>query len=190
MKVVCWSMKMKLIIWQSFLSFLQSWKQTMNEISTSFALFFIFAILMIVSNSRKTKTIVILFLLLDCDLINRDFDQIDRNHRNLNCICKVRFEFDFYFFVWEMVKTMKVVTDLKSAYSQQLVKIEKNENVIFVICQTGWNSLAIGLAECLKLIAIKQTTGIQQNKTNDDFDNGRTWFFFSSFSKWEKCGFV
>ena len=125
MKVVCWSMKMKLIIWQSFLSFLQSWKQTMNEISTSFALFFIFAILMIVSISRKTKTIIILFLLLDCDLINRDFDQIDRNHRNFNCICKVRFEFDFYFFIWELLKTIKVETDLKSAYSQQLVKLKK-----------------------------------------------------------------
>ena len=148
------------------------------------------AILMIISISRKTKTIVILFLLLDCDLINRDFDQIDRNHRNFNCICKVRFEFDFYFFVWEMVKTMKVETDLKSANLQQLVKIEKKWNVIFVICQTGWNSLAIGLAECLKLIAIKQTTGIQQNNTNNDFDKGRTWLFFSSFSEREKCGFL
>ena len=54
---------MNLTIWPSFLSFLQSWKQTMNEISTSFALFFLFATLMIASNSRKMKTIVIFFLL-------------------------------------------------------------------------------------------------------------------------------
>ena len=35
---------------------------------------------------------------------------------------------------------------------------KEKKSVIFRICQTGWNSLAIGLAEWLKLIAIKQTT--------------------------------
>ena len=59
---------------------------------------------------------------------------------------------------------------------------ERKKSVIIRICQTGWNSLAIGLAEWLKLIAIKQTTEIQQNKTNDDFNNDRTQFS-SSFSE-------
>ena len=53
---------------------------------------------------------------------------------------------------------------------------KEKKSVIFHICQTGWNSLAIGLAEWLKLVAIKQITEIQQNKTNDNFDNGRNWF--------------
>ena len=62
MEVVCWKMKMNLTIF-SFFSFLQWWKQTRNEMKFqlhSFCFSFL-QCLMIVSNSRKTKPIVILF---------------------------------------------------------------------------------------------------------------------------------
>ena len=99
---------------------------------------------------------------LDCDLRKRNFDQIGRNDRNLNRICKECFEFVlfcFFFLIWVLLKRRNVERDLKSACSQQFVKLEKEKkSVIFRICQTGWNSLTIGLAEWLKLVAIKQTT--------------------------------
>ena len=70
------------------------------------------------------------------------------------------FGFSVFFSIWGLLKTLNVERGLKSACSQQLVKFEKErtKSVIFRICQTGWNSLAIGLAEWLKLVAIKQTT--------------------------------
>ena len=100
---------------------------------------------------------------LDCDLRKRDFDQIGRNDRNLNRNCKECFEFVlfcFFFLIWELLKRRNVERGLRSACSQYLVKFEKArmKGVIFRICQTGWNSLAIGLAEWLKLVAIKQAT--------------------------------
>ena len=61
MEVVCWRMKMNLTIF-SFFSFLQWWKQTRNEMKFqlhSFCFSFL-QCLMIASNSRKTKLIVIL----------------------------------------------------------------------------------------------------------------------------------
>ena len=55
---------------------------------------------------------------------------------------------------------------------------KEKKSVIFRICQTGWNSLAIGLAECLKLVAIKQTTEIQQNKRRFQQQQNSIFFFF------------
>ena len=110
----------------SFLSFLQWWKQTRNEMKFqlhSFCFSFL-QCLMIVSNSRKTKQSS---FFLDCDLRKRDFDQIGRNDRNLNRICKVCFEFvlfSFFFLIWGLLKRRNVERGLKSACSQQLVKFE------------------------------------------------------------------
>ena len=65
---------------------------------------------------------------LDCDLRKRDFDQIGRNDRNLNRICKECFEFVlfcFFFLIWGLLKMRNVERGLKSACSQQFVKLEK-----------------------------------------------------------------
>ena len=182
--------------WQSFLFFLfcndenkQGMKWNFNFIRFVFHFCSVWWLLAILAKRKQSS------FFLDCDLRKRDFDQIGRNDRNLNRICKACFEFvlfSFFFLIWGLLKRRNVERGLKSACSQQLVKFEKErmKSVIFRICQTGWNSLAIGLAEWLKLVAIKQTTEIQQNKTNDDFDNDRTRFSSSSFSEWEKCSFL
>ena len=120
------------------------------------------------------------------------FDQYNRNIWKLNNIYKVRFEFHFYYFVCELLKTIKVETDLKSAYSQQLVFSRKKGNVIFVIRQTGWNSLVIRLVEWLKLIANNKTNNGNSTKQNKWRFRYRQnlMVFFSSYSGWEKCRFL
>ena len=54
----------------------------------------------------------------------------------------------------------------------RIKRVMEMKSVIFHICQTGYNFIVRGLAELLKLVAIKQT--------NNDFDNDRTRFSFSS----------
>ena len=187
--------------WQSFLSFLfcndenkQGMKWNFNFIRFVFHFCSVWWLLAILAKRNQSS------FFLDCDLRKRDFDQIGRNDRNLNRICKACFEFalfSFFFFHFDL----RIVENEQCGKRFEIClfatigeirerKNERKKSVIFRICQTGWNSLAIGLAEWLKLVAIKQTTEIQQNKTNDDFDNGRTRFLFSSFSEREKCGFL
>ena len=123
---------------------------------------------------------------LDCDLRKRDFDQIGRNDRNLNRICKACFEFvlfSFFFLIWGLLKRRNVERDLKSACSQQLVKFEKER--MKEKCDFSH------LSNWMKLPRdwIGWMVEIGCNQTNNDFDNDRTRFS-SSFSEWEKCGFI
>ena len=191
MKVVCWSMKMKLIIWQSFLcfSFLQSRKHTMNEISTSFALFFIFAILMIVSNSRKMKTIVIFFLLFGLWFEKSWF------WSTWSKSSKSQLHLQSTFWIWFLLFRLRIGENDESGNRFEICLFatirENREKRKCDFCHlSNWMKLPRDwIGWMVELVAIKQTTEIQQNKTNDDFDNGRTRFS-SSFSEWEKCGFL
>ena len=108
---------------------------------------------------------------------------IDWDDRDFIHICKkcvwIRIEDCWKGEMWKEVWNLLVRNNLWNSR-----KKERKKSVIFRICQTGWNSLMIGLTEWLKLVVINQITEIQQNKTNDDFNNGRTRF--SSFSASER----
>ena len=181
MEVVCWRMKMHLTIF----SFLQWWKQTRNEMKFqlhSFCFSFL-QCLMIVSNSRKTKPIVILFL-LDCDLRKRGFDQIGRNHRNLNRICKACFEFvlfSFFISIWGLLKTRNVERGLKSACSQQLVKFEKErkKRKKRKDCQIHFHPSTNNF-HSFSLIQYHQTNHSQSQSNHDENEKRKRWKWTSS----------
>ena len=95
-------------IWQSFLSFLfcndenkQGMKWNFNFIRFVFHFCSVWWLLAILAKRNQSS------FFLDCDLRKRDFDQIDRNDRNLNRICKECFEFVlfcFFFLIWGLLK--------------------------------------------------------------------------------------
>ena len=142
----------------SFLSCLQWWKQTRNEMKFqlhSFCFHFcsVWWLLAILVKRNPSS------FFLDSDLRKCDFDQIGRNDRNLNNICKACFV--SYISFGGLLKTRNVERGLKLLVRNNWwnsIKKGSKKSVIFRICQTGWNSLAIGLAEWLKLVAIKQIT--------------------------------
>ena len=175
-------MKLNLTIF-SFFSFLQWWKQARNEIS--FVLFSFLQILQIVINSRKTKPIVILFgLLFEKAWFWSNWSKWSKSQPHLQRMFWICFVLFLLLWCEDCGKgeMWKEIWNLLVRNNWWNSRKKEKKSVIFRICQTGWNSLAIGLAEWLKLAVIKQTMEIQQNKTNDDFDNDRTRFS-SSFSE-------
>ena len=116
--------------------------------------------LMIVSNSRKTKTIVILFgLRFEKAWFWSNWSKWSKSQphlQNMFWICFISsswFEDCWNREMWKEVWNLLVRNNWWNSRKQEWMK-----SVIFRMCQTGWNSLAIGLAEWLKLVAIKQTT--------------------------------
>ena len=168
----------------SFLSFLQWWKQTRNEMKFqlhSFCFSFL-QCLMIVSNSRKTKTIVILFgLWFEKAWFWSNWSKWLKSQSHLQSMFWTCFVY-FLLLIWGLLKTSNVERGLKSACSQQLVKFEKERKEK---CDFSH------LSNWMKLPRdwIGWMVEIGCNQTNNDFDNDRTRFS-SSFSEWEKCGFL
>ena len=170
-------------IWQSFLSFLQWWKQSRNEIS--FVLFSIFADFADCYQFSQNETnrhsfwiviweSVILIKLVEMIEISIAFA---KNVLILFCfVSSFWFEDCWKRAMWKEIWNLLVRNNWWNSR-----KKEGKKSVIFRICQTGWNSLAIGLAEWLKLVAIKQTT----ISTTTELI-----LLISSFSEWEKCGFL
>ena len=174
-------------IWQSSLSFLfcndenkQGMKWSFNFIRFVFHYCSVWWLLAILAKRNQSS------FFLNSDLRKRDFDQIGRNDRNLNRICKACFEFvlfSFFISIWGLLKTRNVERGLKSACSQQLVKFEKEwkkEKCDFSHL-SNWMKLPRDWIGWMVEIGCKQT--------NNDFNNDRTRFS-SSFSEWEKCGFL
>ena len=139
-----------------------------NEISTSFALFSFLQILQIDNNSLKTKSIVILCgLRFEKAWFWSNWSKWSKSQPQLQrmfWICFVSFLL-FDLRIVEKEKCGKRFEICLFATIGETRERKEKKSVIFRICQTGWNSLAIGLAEWLKLVAIKQSTEIQQNKT-------------------------
>ena len=152
--------------WQSslsFLSFLQWWKQTRNEVKFqlhSFCFSFL-QCLMIVSNSRKTKAIVILFVLwFEKAWLWSNWSKWSKSQPHLQSMFWMCFLSSSFWFedCWKREMWKEVWNLLVRNNWWNSSKKDRKKGVIFRICQTGWNSLAIGLAEWLKLVEIKQTT--------------------------------
>ena len=82
--------------------------------------------LMIVSNSRKTKTIVILFgLWLEKMWFWSNWSKWSKSQPQLQRMFWICFV--FFFLIWGLWKRGNVERDLKSACSQQFVKLEKEK---------------------------------------------------------------
>ena len=159
-----------------FLSFLQWWKQTRNEMKFqlhSFCFSFL-QILQIVSNSRKTKLIVILFgLWFEKAWFWSNWSKWLKSQPHLQSMFWICFVF-FLLFDLRFVERSNMERDLKSAYSQQLVKFEKArmKRVIFSHL-SNWMKLPRDW--------IGWMVEIGWNQTNNDFDNDRTRFSFFFF---------
>ena len=170
----------------SFLSFLQWWKQTRNGMKFqlhSFCFSFL-QCLVIVSNSRKTKPIFILFLFglwFEKAWFWSNWSKWSKSQPHLQSMFWICFV-SFFISIWGLLKTSNVERDLKSACSQQLVKFEKEwmkEKCDFSHL-SNWMKLPRDWIGWMVEIGCKQT--------NNDFNNDRTRFS-SSFSEWEKWGF-
>ena len=170
-------MKLNLTI---FSFFLQWWKQLRNEIS--FVLFFIFADFADCyqfsqnENNRHSFWIVIwesviLIKLVEMIEISTAFAKND-----LNLFC-------FFFLIWGLLKRRNVERGLKSACSQQLVKLEKERKKRKV-----WFFAFVKLDETpSRLDWLNGWNWLQSNKQRF---RQRQNLIFSSFSEWEKCGFL
>ena len=151
-------------------------KQGMKSHSFCFSFLQIRRLLSILAKRNQSS----FFFFLDCDLRKCDFDQIGRNDRNLNRICKACFEFVLFCF---LLFDLRIVEKEKCGKRFEIClfatigeireRKEKKEKCDFSHLSNWRNSLAIGLAEWLKLVAIKQTT---ISTTADSI-------FFSSFSE-------
>ena len=175
--------------WQSFLSFLsflQWWNQTRNEMKFqlhSFCFSFL-QCLMLVSNSRKSKTIVILFgLWFEKAWFWSNWSKWSKSQPHLQSmfwICLV-----FFLLFW-----------FEDCWKREMWKEVWN----LLIGNNWWNSRKnewkekcdfSHLSNWMKLPRdwIGWMVEIGCNQTNNDFDNDRTRSSSSSFSEWEKCGF-
>ena len=127
MEVVCWKMKIEFDnLFFLFFSTMMKTNKKWNLIRFVFHFCRFCRLLSILAKRIQSS------FFLDCDLRKRDFDQIDRNDRNLNRICKECFEFVlfcFFFLIWGLLKRRNVERDLKSACSQQFVKLEKERKI-------------------------------------------------------------
>ena len=132
---------------------------------------------MIVSNSRKTKPIVILsfwIVIWESVILIKLVEMIEisitfaKNVLNLFCfVSSFWFEYCWKGEMWKEVWNLLVRNNWWNS------RKKGKKSVIFRICQTGWNSLAIGLAEWLKLVAIKQHKQRFRQRQNSIF-----FFFF------------
>ena len=148
----------------SFLSAMMKTNKEWNEISTSFVLFFIFAVFDDCYQFSQNETnrhsfsfwiviweSVILIKLVEMIKISTAFA---KHVLNLFCfVSSIWFEDCWKGEMWKEVWNLLVRNNWWNSR-----KKERKKSAIFRICQTGWNSLAIGLAEWLKLVANKQTT--------------------------------
>ena len=146
----------------SFFSAMMKPNKEWNEISTSFVLFSFLQCLVIISNYRKTKPIVILFgLWFEKAWFWSNWSKWSKSQPHLQSMFWICFVF-FLLFDLRIVENEKCGKRFEICLFATIGEIRERKNekksVIFRICQTGWNSLAIGLAKWLKLVAIKQTT--------------------------------
>ena len=159
MEVVCWKMKLNLTI-LSFLFFLFfSAMMKTNKEWNLIRFVFILQISQIVINSRKTKPIVILFgLWFEKSWLWSNWSKWSKSQQHLQRMFWICFVL-FLLFDLSIVEKKKCGKRFEICLFATIGETrERKKSVIFRIFQTGWNSLAIGLAEWLKLVAINQTT--------------------------------
>ena len=171
-----------------FFSFLQWWQQTRNEMKFqlySFCFPFL-QCLMIVSNSRKTKPIVILFGLWFEKMwfwSNRlKWSKSQPHLQSMFWICFVFFLlFDLRIVENEQCgKRFGICLFATIGEIREGKKERKKEKCDFSHL-SNWMKLPRDWIGWMVEIGCKQI--------NNDFDNDRTRFS-SSFSEWEKCGFL
>ena len=134
--------------------------------------------LMIVSNSRKTKTIFILFgLWFEKERFWSNFSKWSKSQQYLQSM------FCFIYFLWRIVENDKCGKRFEICLFATIGEIRErmNEKCDFSHL-SNWMKLPRDW--------IGWMVEIGCNQTNNDFDNDRTRFSSSSFREWEKCGFL
>ena len=168
-----------------FFSFLQWWKQTRNEMKFqlhSFCFSFL-QCMMIVSNSRKTKPIVILFgLWFEKAWFWSNWSKWSISQPHLQSMFWTCFVF-FFLFDLRTVENVNCGKRFEICLFATIGEIRerKNEEKCDFSHLSNWMKLPRDW--------IGWMVEIGCNQTNNDFDNDRTRFSSSSFSEWEKCGF-
>ena len=168
----------------SFFSFLQWWKQTRNEMKFQLHSFcFSFLQISQIINSRKAKLIVILFgLWFEKVWFWSNWSKWSKSQPHLQSMFWICFVF-FLLFDLRIVENEKCGKRFEICLFAIIGEIRewKNEKCDFS-----------HLSYWMKLPRdwIGWMVEIGCNQTNNNFDNDRTRFSSSSFSEWEKCGFL
>ena len=185
MEVVCWRMKMNLTIF-SFFSFLQWWNQTRNEMKFqlhSFCFSFL-QCLMIVSNSRKTKPIVILFgLWFEKAWFWSNWSKWSKSQPHLQSMFWTCFVL-FLLFDLRIVEKEKCGKRFEICLFATIGEIRERKNERKV-----WFFAFVKLDETpSRLDWLNGWNWLQSNKQR--FRQRQNLFSSSSLSEWEKCGFL